>query len=638
MIFRKLGNDVLVNNMSLLYVLLNDEKCSIDYVLTNRKVVSDKYDTIEERDAAYLKIDTTGLVVIPGKLINAEYIDNIEHLKSNDKKVRYSLTFGGYIDERFESAEKATEAYSEIAKDNFIEISDNLMVSYLSVDGLSMSETADNQVEFLLGNGKTVKKVYEDAEAAKSGLEEIVTEMTEYEYKEPEKGTPELPEEAKKQTVSIKFIDEEKAEVTVDIARLNNLAGVELLRVGGKSELTGEIEGIAEYELVVKAEGYNETTVRVKAEEISDYTLTLIKKVVILPLTITVTPATGLKATLVAKTKVADISATGGIPTYTYELAGGTDDEKFEIEGSEVKNKEKLANGQYTIKVKVIDAKLNEKVSTNVVIKVELNDITEVFSARDQEAATFNKFVKDLQENNVTIEKTGEGTGKAKGTLKYVSGWSNPAGEEGNWIAVHIDNTKLPEGAVKFAIGAAEADPDTKDWNLNVRVDNKQDKVVKIKINGEVTYSLDLSEMTLMPNVTKEMVKEKLDEAAQQVNTKMSYAKLSVDDNNAATCTITDGTKKVFEVYKDIISTIFDVLKKNANIFAEITGGEKSVHIKADSNIDAMELVNLVKAVLPEVGGQTTIKELYDQTVSLQVVATDGDKFDWTLKFVNGNQ
>ena len=48
MVFRKLGNDVLVNNMSLLYVLLNDEKCSIDYVLTNRKVVSDKYDTSAE--------------------------------------------------------------------------------------------------------------------------------------------------------------------------------------------------------------------------------------------------------------------------------------------------------------------------------------------------------------------------------------------------------------------------------------------------------------------------------------------------------------------------------------------------------------------------------------------------------------
>lgn len=37
MVFTKLGNDVLVNNISLLYIKLNSDKQAIEYVLANRK-------------------------------------------------------------------------------------------------------------------------------------------------------------------------------------------------------------------------------------------------------------------------------------------------------------------------------------------------------------------------------------------------------------------------------------------------------------------------------------------------------------------------------------------------------------------------------------------------------------------------
>ena len=353
---------------------------------------------------------------------------------------------------------------------------------------------------------------------------------------------------------------------------------------------------------------------------------------------ITVTPETELKEPVAVDTKVASLSAEGGTPAYTFELAGEKDDSKFKIEGTEVKAAEELNKGEYTIKVKVVDSKEKEKTSDDITITVafDIKDITEVFKSRDGEEHTFNKQIKDLQEN-IAFENTGEGTGKVTGTIKWVTGYTNPAYQEGNVISLHIDGDKLPKGEIKYVFGTTEADPDKNDWNVNLKLNGKDDLTFKIKVDGEVVYTIDLSELVLMPDVTKEMVKEKLEEAASDVNGKMDYAKLSVDDNNKATCSITNGEKKVFEVYQDIISTIFDVLKKNADVFAEITGGGQSIHIKKDSNIDAAELVKLVKAVLPQVKGTTTISELYDQTVDLQVVATDGDTFDWQLEFVDGN-
>ena len=126
-------------------------------------------------------------------------------------------------------------------------------------------------------------------------------------------------------------------------------------------------------------------------------------------------------------------------------------------------------------------------------------DISKVITARDGNLDTFNKKVSDLQEN-VTIQNDGFGKGKATGTSKWVTGYSNPAGSEGNWIAFHVDNTKLPKGTVKYAISEAEADPDTNDWNVNIRLDNKSDKIFKIKVNDQVIYELDLNEITLNPN------------------------------------------------------------------------------------------------------------------------------------------
>lgn len=215
---------------------------------------------------------------------------------------------------------------------------------------------------------------------------------------------------------------------------------------------------------------------------------------------ITVSPEVGLTAPVSVNAKVASLSAEGGTPTFTYTLAGGKDDAKFQIKETEVQAKSELDKGTYTIKVKVTDSKGKEKTSNDVTITVDykIYDITEVFKVRGDEEQTFNKRIKELQKD-IAYENTGKGKGKVTGTLLWVTGYTNPAYEEGNIFSLHIDNTKLPKGTVKIGWGTAEASPDENDWNVNLKVNDKDDKTFKIKVNGDVVYTLDCSTLTLNP-------------------------------------------------------------------------------------------------------------------------------------------
>ena len=215
---------------------------------------------------------------------------------------------------------------------------------------------------------------------------------------------------------------------------------------------------------------------------------------------ITVTPEVGLEGTVTTGTKVASLSCTGGTADYTYTLAGGKDDAKFKISGTEVQAKEDLEKGTYTIKVKVTDSKQKEKTSDDVTITVDykIYDIKEVFKVRGDKEQTFNKQIKELQQN-IAYENTGKGQGKVTGTLLWVTDYTNPAYGEGNVFSLHIDNTKVPKGTVKVVWGTTEADPDTKDWNVNLKVNDKDDKTFKIKINNDIVYTLDCSALVCTP-------------------------------------------------------------------------------------------------------------------------------------------
>lgn len=86
-------------------------------------------------------------------------------------------------------------------------------------------------------------------------------------------------------------------------------------------------------------------------------------------------PVSGLKVTVAANTKVADIVTTGGSEPYTYTLPTGTsNNDSFKISGSEVLAKEDISNaGSYAVMVKATDKynKTKNSVTTAFTIAAE---------------------------------------------------------------------------------------------------------------------------------------------------------------------------------------------------------------------------------------------------------------------------
>ena len=248
------------------------------------------------------------------------------------------------------------------------------------------------------------------------------------------------------------------------------------------------------------------------------------------------------------------------------------------------------------------------------------------------EADLFGKRVSDIQEN-----MSGFDTGKLTGISKFIKDYSGiPVASDrtGNFLALHFN--QAGEGyTVKVGFeGGKETTLDT-DGNYVVKLKNKKPLNVTVTNGADTgTKQLDISGITLNPDVTEELVKEALTNAAESVNKSMDYAKLAVE-NNKATCTISNGGILVTKVYTDIISGILEELKKNADKFAKIKGGSAEINIKPGQNLQATEVVALVKAVLPDIQPTDPISKLYNKNVELTVVGTDGDEFNYTLEFKN---
>ncbi len=161
---------------------------------------------------------------------------------------------------------------------------------------------------------------------------------------------------------------------------------------------------------------------------------------------------------------------------------------------------------QYLIKLKEkkpVTIKITGKVNTTRKLDISevilMQPINEVITARDGEASTYNKQVKDLQEN-IDITETSSGKGEATGTIKWVTDYQNGTGiTEGNWFAIHIDKTKLPSENVKVGFGNTLVAPDPNDWNYNFRLNDREDKLLKVEVDGKILYQLDLSNLTLSP-------------------------------------------------------------------------------------------------------------------------------------------
>lgn len=194
---------------------------------------------------------------------------------------------------------------------------------------------------------------------------------------------------------------------------------------------------------------------------------------------------------------LATIKVEGGNKPYSYKISGNSSVEVDE--SGNIKAKSDLKAGDIKAKVTVTDAD-GDSADTEFNITVQsfkLVDVTKVVIPREQNGKTWNKKISDLQKADITVVSTGEGTGKITGTSKYAIDYQQPDSVDGNWVALHIDNTKLPLGEVKYVTEKGELDPDTKDWNFNIRLDNKKDKSFKIQVDGEILYTIDLKEIIL---------------------------------------------------------------------------------------------------------------------------------------------
>lgn len=192
MIFTMLDNDVLVNNISLLYIKLNEDKKAIEYVLANGKKTIEKYDTLQEMYTEYQGISTNCLIqLMDGYLLNARRIETIEHPKYDKTRIEYGFGTLGKISEKYNTEKEAEDAFKEIAKDNYIKIEDNYYVSILTIDGLQKDSVNNEAVAYTLTNGKVVKAFYESSEAADKALDNTITKLETFQYVAPEADTRE---------------------------------------------------------------------------------------------------------------------------------------------------------------------------------------------------------------------------------------------------------------------------------------------------------------------------------------------------------------------------------------------------------------------------------------------------------------
>ncbi len=140
--------------------------------------------------------------------------------------------------------------------------------------------------------------------------------------------------------------------------------------------------------------------------------------------------------------------------------------------------------------------------------------VTEVIKIRSGTEKTFNKQISDLHDN-VTLTSDSRVTG----ILKYVNDLNVGEVKKGNFLALHIDNTKLSSENVKMGFEGNLLEPDKNDWNYTFTVDEERKaKKLQLEIEGKVEYSLDISELTLqtakavVPEKTVEMYGKRVEE------------------------------------------------------------------------------------------------------------------------------
>lgn len=313
--FIQLNNKKLVNVKRLAGIIpsLVDET-KIDYILSSKEIVSDKFDTKSEAEEAIKNFDDENFMEVGTAKINKLYVKNVEINVVNNCKVEYTLFNIGIVKATYEDAEKAKEAL-EKAKEALL----SSTPAPTPVDPEITSVTVNTEKSFV------------DPVSVGTKIASVVVSG----------GTKPYTYTAGGGTNDDKFTIESE-----------NITAKEELQEGS-------------YTFKVKV-----TDSKSKEKVSEDVSITVDPKPIPEIDSVTISPEAKLVDTVEIGTKVATINVGGGTEPFTFAAGGGENDDQFNISDKEITAKSQLTEGSYKVKAKVTDKNKKEKISEETTITV----------------------------------------------------------------------------------------------------------------------------------------------------------------------------------------------------------------------------------------------------------------------------
>lgn len=249
----------------------------------------------------------------------------------------------------------------------------------------------------------------------------------------------------------------------------------------------------------------------------------------------------------------------------------------------------------YTAEQDAKEIQLTVDQETNIIsAKIVDNSITKTKLAEELLEA-INKAEKSIQ--SITTGQT-NGTISVDGTEVSVAGLGTAAYQD--------------ESAFDATGSAAAAEKNAKDY-----------------VDEALTWD------KIIITVTKAMTDNIINEILGDINNAMStYAKVTLSDAQVNVA-ITNGDTLVTKVYTDMFQKLLQALKDNADKYTKITGAQGTAITITEGNVNGVEVVNFVKAVLPGVSGQTKLQDLYGQNFTATFHTVDSNAFTYTVAFAS---
>lgn len=213
-------------------------------------------------------------------------------------------------------------------------------------------------------------------------------------------------------------------------------------------------------------------------------------------LDITATISQGLEIPLAANTVVATLATTGGKEPYTYTLTAGLqDNDLFELEGNQIKNKEQVnVAGTYHAIVTVTD---NAEVTKSEIVNILIDNpsitgvgVTMTDDIREGEVAA--------QPNGLIAVVTVEG-GTAPYTLSLSGANANNFTIDG--MAIRVSNVPLVEGTYYVTLTATDIKDKIFNDDLEIEVLQPYPEIESVTIKPDTNLAIPLAAHTSVGDI-----------------------------------------------------------------------------------------------------------------------------------------